>query len=108
MVNEKWCAKISKENGSYSCDADPHVNLRAHPEEFTLHYNKAKKLSTLAKDYLNIVNVETIDFDETLKDDYLFSDKSVTTYTYFPYYEEDSMFYHMCIGSVRGGGKVNK
>ncbi|MBG6248681.1 MULTISPECIES: hypothetical protein [Symbiopectobacterium] len=101
MVNDKkWCAEISKINGSYSRDADPRANLRAHPEEFTLHYNNAKKLPTSAKQHLN---VDTIDFDETLKDDYLFSDKSVATYTYFPYHEHDSMFYNMCIGSVRGG-----
>lgn len=106
MVNDKkWCAEISNINGSYSCDADSRANLRAHPEEFTLYYNKAKALSTLAKKYSNVVNVETIDFDETLQGDYLFSDKSVTTYTYFPYYEKDSMFFHMCNGSVREGVK---
>ncbi|MGG2143511.1 TadE/TadG family type IV pilus assembly protein [Symbiopectobacterium sp. RP] len=106
MVNDKkWCAEISKINGSYSCDADPRANLRAHPEEFTLHYNNAKKLYTSAKKYLNVVNVDTIDFDETLKDDYLFSDKSVTTYPYFNYYRNDGMFNEMCNGSVRGGVK---
>ncbi|MCW2477427.1 hypothetical protein [Candidatus Symbiopectobacterium sp. NZEC151] len=101
MVDDKkWCAEISKMNGNsfpfYSCDADPRANLRAHPEEFTLHYHKADKLSTLAKNYLNVVNVETIDFDETLKDDYLFSENSVTTYTYFPYHDKDGMFNNMC------------
>ncbi|WP_291972313.1 hypothetical protein [Candidatus Symbiopectobacterium sp.] len=106
MVNDKkWCTEISKINGSYSCDADPRANLRAHHEEFTLHYNNVKKLYTLAKRYFNVVNVDTIDFDETLKDDYLFSDKSVTTYPYFSYYREDGMFNEMCNGSVRGGVK---
>ncbi|MCW2480014.1 TadE/TadG family type IV pilus assembly protein [Candidatus Symbiopectobacterium sp. NZEC135] len=97
MVNDKkWCAEIYNINGSYSCDADSRANLRAHPEEFTLYYNKAEELSTLAEKYFNVVNVETIDFDETLKDDYLFSDKSVTTYTYFPYHGNDGMFHNMC------------
>ncbi|MBG6242164.1 MAG: VWA domain-containing protein [Candidatus Symbiopectobacterium sp. Dall1.0] len=103
MVNDKkWCTEISKVKGSYSCDADPRANLRAHPEEFTLHYNNAKKLYESAKKQLNVVNIDTIDFDETLKDDYLFSDKSVTTYPYFNYYKKDGMFNEMCNGSARG------
>lgn len=106
MVNDKkWCTEISKVNDSYSCDADPRANLRAHHDEYTLHYNKVKELSASAKNNLNVVNLDTIDFDGTLTDDYLFSDKSVTTYTYFPYYGIDSMFYHMCLGSVPGGVK---
>ncbi len=100
MVDKKWCTTYSEKNiPFYSCDADSRANLRAHTDEYNLHYDHVKKLNKIADEYLSIVNSETIDFNEALKDKNLFSDSSVTTYTYFPYRlhnEYHPMFHHMC------------
>ncbi|MGL9750733.1 MAG: hypothetical protein ACR5LC_04245 [Symbiopectobacterium sp.] len=97
--NKKWCVRLplgdknsnKESSNAYSCEADYHANVRARfdPSEFNLHYAQAKKLFEITNKYsyiANIANIANIDFDETLKDDYLFSDKSVTTYTYFSYH----------------------
>ncbi len=113
MVNDKkWCVIIPQEkegsskyvnessNGnslsSYRCEADSRANLLTNEKMFESDYVNVKKLNDLAYKNLNVVNVNTIDIDETLKDEYLFSDKSVTTYTYFPYHDDDGMFKNMC------------
>ncbi|MGX8941419.1 pilus assembly protein [Symbiopectobacterium sp. Eva_TO] len=109
MVDDKkWCVTISKGNKYlnessnknpppyYSCDADSPANLRVNYKKFESHYANAKKLNDLAYKNLNVLNIKTIDFDETLKEDYLFSDKSVTTYThivihiFWPFFEQDA------------------
>ncbi|MGX8941983.1 hypothetical protein ACWWJF_18575 [Symbiopectobacterium sp. Eva_TO] len=97
MVDKKWCTTYSEKNiPFYSCDADSRANLRAHPHELNRHYDHVKNLNEIARHYLSIVTSKTINFNETLKDENLFSDRSVTTYTYFPYHINNSMFYHMC------------
>ncbi|MGL9733713.1 MAG: hypothetical protein ACR5LD_03675 [Symbiopectobacterium sp.] len=94
-------------SNAYSYDADYRSNLwtRFNLNEFNLYYAQAKKLLKIVNKYSNIVNVETIDFDQTLKDDYLFSDKSVTTYTYFSYHGKDGMFNLQCNDSMQEGVK---
>lgn len=108
MINKKWCTEIDEKPKViiYNCDADQRANVFKHRDEYDNGYQKVKKLWKLVdrNDYLNlkengysnVVNVKTIDLEETLKEENLFSDDSVTTYTYFPYHDENGFLKDMC------------
>lgn len=102
VSNKEWCYKYYEKNGEdiLSCDADRRANVFKHRKEFDNTYDKVKHLWELMNGrsylYLNVLNAKTIDIEETLKDSNLFSDESVTTFTYFPYHERDGLLNKMC------------
>ena len=102
VSNKGWCYKNYKKNGEaiLSCDADRRANVFKYRKEFDGAYDKVRHLWELINGnnylYLNVLNAKTIDLEETMKESNLFSDESVTTFTYFPYHESDGLLNKMC------------
>lgn len=86
MVSRGWCVKnaangsVSTGKATYSCDADERANLFKNYDEFKNTRSAALDLMSAAEKHWHVVNIDTLDFDATLADDYLFSDAAVTTY----------------------------
>ncbi|OUE59692.1 VWA domain-containing protein [Citrobacter amalonaticus] len=80
LIDKGYCRKGS---GKLACDADPNSDIHNpdNNEEFHNNYDKFHLLTELvSKHYTSITNPETMDYEGTVADDYLFTDDNVVTF----------------------------
>ena len=79
LIDEGYCRKDS---GKLTCDADPNSDIHNidNYEEFTNNFNKFNLLTASVSKYNSIANIETMDYEGTVADDYLFTDDNVVTF----------------------------
>lgn len=79
LIDEGYCRKDS---GKLTCDADPNSDIHNpdNYEEFTNNFNKFNLLTASVSDFYSIANTETMDYEGTVADDYLFTDDNVVTF----------------------------
>ena len=72
LIDEGYCRKDS---GKLTCDADPNSDIHNldNYEEFTNNFNKFNLLTASVSKYNSIANIETMDYEGTVADDYLFT-----------------------------------